>query len=547
MAQKKPETPPPERTVLSTIGAEALPRRLPELGKIKIGGKGPELPKRSGQGTWRRPVKFDSFVVTSRERGSDDNFLRDAAVHADVGDKPVELAIRLLFDRPEENFFSQFVEYQGRTCVLRCDGTTCQNQATGEVGDCTRQTKEECQCKPYGRLPVMLEAAPFIGAFYTFRTTSWETIRNISSTLELLYGWFGSVMGLPLTLKMYPAEVTYTSRDGERHTGKAYKVALVQRGSFEALQKQAIAAQEVRELGRKQLALLAAGTSAELEEIDAAEVVDIADEFFPPEDGEGGETVAVTEPAVEAEPERPVFEPTLTWLDEDSGYGLWQIGEEAWVAFLLPAGEELREPTPSETINHEPVATRDKAITVAREHLKAHPKTEERHAAEPEAEDGGDEAEVAFIDQQIGFGKKVIKEKLVAEYTWRELAEVNPGYIGWCLANVADLKDESRAEDRAALSALLLAVAEADEDAAPTGVETPEGSDALNGLDAIESAPGYYRAPAGRRSDGEALYDLYLMDDDAVIQQLGSIPMTVEDVDFTARQHAKNAAELARA
>ena len=74
---------------MSLISEKLLAPRVQELGKIKIGGKGP-VRTSSGGKEFQPPKKFDHFVVTTRERGEDGNFLRDDQVHAHpkVGEKP---------------------------------------------------------------------------------------------------------------------------------------------------------------------------------------------------------------------------------------------------------------------------------------------------------------------------------------------------------------------------------------------------------------------------------------------------------------------------
>lgn len=262
------------------ISPKILEPRLPELGQIKIGGKGQERQKKSGRGTYRVPVKYDHFLVTQRTRDpKTDNLLRDEAVHRlpEVGATPTELDVRLLFDRPEQNFQFFLAAYDGRRQRCTGDGEQAHDAVHGEI-PCTcpwfkfhegeyagppRPLIKEVEfqddkgktrtrkvpapvCKPHGRLSVILEAAKSYGGFYIFRTTSWETIRSIAAQLDLFLQQFGFLAGLPLQLVMYPTTDTY-EEDGALKTSTSYKVALVLRGSFDTARQLAAAAYERRE------------------------------------------------------------------------------------------------------------------------------------------------------------------------------------------------------------------------------------------------------------------------------------------------------------
>lgn len=264
-----------------TIAPTLLPRRLGEIGKIKIGGRGPERTTAEGK-TMHIPQKLDHFRVTRRDREDDgfQNFVLDEPVHAVVGEKPCELDCRLMFDSPEENFQSQLQHYKGRTKVWQCDGEEAVDLRKDETRRCVRANGGECPCKPYGRLLVVLEAAPAFGTGYVFRTTSWESINNIQTVLELLYEQFGFLAGLPMRLRVYPAEVQY-QQGNQTKTSTAYKVALELRGTYDEAAQIARAAQERRLANATELKLLAAAREKELDELDTAEAEEIAEEFHP--------------------------------------------------------------------------------------------------------------------------------------------------------------------------------------------------------------------------------------------------------------------------
>ena len=125
---------------MGLISRKLLKRRPQELGKIKIGGKGAE---RAGSGgkKFQLPVKFDHFVVTSRARGSDGNFIRDEKIHAhsDVGESPTELAGVLMYETPEQNFHAEMAFWKGKTQkVSTCDGEEKTRLVDGEVFPCSK-------------------------------------------------------------------------------------------------------------------------------------------------------------------------------------------------------------------------------------------------------------------------------------------------------------------------------------------------------------------------------------------------------------------------
>lgn len=275
------------------ISPTLLRPRLPELGKIKIGGKG-ETRRGKGGREWQLPVKYTHFVVTTRQRGQDGNFVRDEAIHRVIGPKPTELDIRLMWDLPEQNFRASLTAYDGKKRVCEGDGTRAYDRALGREIPCTCPLLKQHEggydgpsrpvgkvvCKPYGVLSVILEAAEVYGGYYVFRTTSWETISAITAALHTFREQFGFLAGLPLRMVMYPTTDTY-EEGGQTKTSQSYKVGLVVRGSFEAARQVAAAAHE-----RLHQLRLPSPEAAEMHAQDLAaaeerEAEDIAREFYP--------------------------------------------------------------------------------------------------------------------------------------------------------------------------------------------------------------------------------------------------------------------------
>lgn len=267
-----------------TISRDLLPPRLAVLGHIKIGGKKPQAVTSQKGNEFQPPVKYDHFKVTTRTRGSDGNFELDTAVHEVVGEKPTELDVRLPFDTRGENFYAKMVHYKGRTRELECDGETQTKVQTQESGACPRTLGRSCPCKPYGRLAVILEAAPTFGGLYVYRTTSWESVNSLQTALKMFEEQFGSLRGLPLKLRLYPAEVRY-QQNGQERTATAYKVALVLRASYDEARTAAVEYHRRNQIAKKEILQLAAGVAGELADLDAQDEGHIGDEYFPPTNG----------------------------------------------------------------------------------------------------------------------------------------------------------------------------------------------------------------------------------------------------------------------
>lgn len=280
-----------------SISPAVLEPRLPELGRVKIGGNGEIRRSKNGK-EFRLPVKYDSFRIVTRAKDDQDNWILDKAVHDKVGPKPRELDVRLLWDEPEQNFQFFLAAYEGRTRRCTGNGIEAQDAKDGKIPcTCPLLSQHEgaykgpirpvgrVTCKPHGRLSMILEAAESFGGFYVFRTTSWESIRNIASQLQMYQAQFGFLAGLPLKLVMYPAQDSYEA-DGDggkvTKTSESYKVALVLRANY----MKALEAASQARADRERLALPAGADAAgyhqkQLMAAEEVEAEEIAVEFHP--------------------------------------------------------------------------------------------------------------------------------------------------------------------------------------------------------------------------------------------------------------------------
>jgi len=239
---------------------KGLTPRLAEVGKIKIGGKGAERKKTGGKsGTYQLPIRYDHFVITNTERGTDGNFVPDLELMEKIDPrdnwkdgqeyaKPKEIPIIFLFDDIDMNFRTEYAYYQGAKCLCRGDGEIAERMylkagkqtvldieelpdliptyksvkidvKAGEKHKIICDT-EKCQfaqpdakgatrCKPSGVLSCMIPANMNVGGVYRFRTHSWNTISNILASLELIKTITGGLLvGLPMKLQFLKKSTT---------------------------------------------------------------------------------------------------------------------------------------------------------------------------------------------------------------------------------------------------------------------------------------------------------------------------------------------------
>lgn len=214
---------------------------LVERGKIKIGRKG-EMRTSKGGKEFQMPQKLDHFLVTTLQRDNTGNFEVDTALHEKIGDAPKEIPIRLLFDDIELNFQSRYACYIGRTLFCSGDGEQARqaDAASGAYKDvpCTCERivmgyDGRDKCKFNGTLSVMIDGAAGVGGVWKFRTTSYNTIVGLMSSLALIKRVTGGILaGIPLTLTVSPK--TVTAPDGKIQT--IFVVGLEYKGTPEELQ-----------------------------------------------------------------------------------------------------------------------------------------------------------------------------------------------------------------------------------------------------------------------------------------------------------------------
>lgn len=260
---------------------------LTERGKIKIGVKG--ATRKSSQGNdFQPPQKLDHFVVTTLARDDSDNFRRDEEIHRALGDKPTSIPVRLIFDDIDMNMQTRYVAFEGRTIWCQGDG----ERATrgNETIECPcrnldRDYDEKRErlgpvCKINGRLQVIIDNAAGVGGVWVFRTTSWNTVQGLVSSMALIANITGGrLAGVPLDLTVRPKQAT----DPKGRQQTIYVVGLEYRGSMDELRERAYQAalQDAQQGERLQNVRLAAAKMIAAPVVAPDEESDVVEEFYP--------------------------------------------------------------------------------------------------------------------------------------------------------------------------------------------------------------------------------------------------------------------------
>jgi hypothetical protein len=271
--------------------------QLAERGKLKIGEKG-EMKTSQGGKQFSQPKKLDHFLITTMQRDAAGRLMPDTLLmerlkerlNPDNGNL-TEIPVRLLYDDPDLNFMTRYACYQGPRCWCSGDGETAQ-RLSGQNGTyrevacpCERQDplyQGKDRCKILGTLQVLIDGTDRIGGVWKLRTTSWNTVTGILSSLALIKTITGGPLaGIPLWMVLSPKTVTIPT-SGQSMV--VYVVSLEYRGSesqlaelgFEIAQKRLehrVKMEQIETQARRMLVAPHAETVEEQAEIGA--------EFYP--------------------------------------------------------------------------------------------------------------------------------------------------------------------------------------------------------------------------------------------------------------------------
>jgi hypothetical protein len=194
-------------------GIKGLSRSIMEVGKIKIGRKGEEITSKYGK-KFRQPESQMFFTVTTTEKDKDDNFIKDHTIHnmPDVGDRPTELKVRLLYDDINMNCLNFLQSYgkQGGMCVGNGEKATRSLNGKETIVECPCNKadplyKEKDMCKHSGIISVVLDCAQIVGGCWKLRTHGFNSVTYTLSSQELVKKISGGPLaGVPLKLIVRP-------------------------------------------------------------------------------------------------------------------------------------------------------------------------------------------------------------------------------------------------------------------------------------------------------------------------------------------------------
>lgn len=344
---------------------------LVEIGKIKIGKKGKLI-----RDSFRQPEKLDHFIITTMQRDNEDNYCLNTGLMNRLMDKEgehieklTEIPIRLLFNDISLNFQSRYACFFGKTRWCSGDGTAamrlnqqkkyeqvmcpCERMLPDYPGD---DGKGKGKCKMTGCLSCLIDGAQSIGGVWKFRTTGYNSVTGITSSLLLIHRISGGQLcGLPLVMKLN-AKTTV-----EPLTGSTVKVFVVH---IEYRAKDGVDAIEQLQAAGEKIALGNASHQLRIENIEEqarrliASSVDVAvlgddeeehaDEFHP-EDAAGNAPIITEQPVQIAAPTTPATAHTAvtaatpqTTVPEPAK----KTRKKAEPAATAPAAEAPKEPAP---------------------------------------------------------------------------------------------------------------------------------------------------------------------------------------------------------
>ena len=304
--------------------------RLPERGKIKIGVKG-QMRKSSGGKDFQPPQKLDHFIVTTLDRGQDGNFVLDREFHRQHGDAPTEIPVRLLFDDPSLNFPTRYAAYVGRTLWCSGDGEAAwriSEDARKIDGGNPHQVQCPChrqdptyggvdRCKMNGSLSVLIEGAGGLGGVWKWRTTSYNSILGVMSSMAFIRSLTGGPLaGIPFRLVLQKKKAM---KPGTQDSVDIFVVNLEYAGTASELMatgheialeraRTHLSIAHIEEEARRLLALPAPQNAA----LPDDEVDDVIEEFYP-EQITAHPAGEMAEPQTIDHAERPLRDPNEPW------------------------------------------------------------------------------------------------------------------------------------------------------------------------------------------------------------------------------------------
>ena len=200
-------------------------RRYPRGGKIRLGEK--RKVEKNGK-TIEFPAKLDYFLFDPE----DETML--PLLHKQYGDKPDKLLVYFASDNLEEVFPQYYKCYGASGLLCKGDGVTANRTADGgALVECECPAPDNCDfamergkngkpgCKQLASLQFFLKGWD---KFYVWQidTTSYHSILNVNSALEIMRSVTGHIGWIPIELHLKPQQI---QPDGKKQV--AYVLDLV--------------------------------------------------------------------------------------------------------------------------------------------------------------------------------------------------------------------------------------------------------------------------------------------------------------------------------
>lgn len=290
------------------LGIENLRLDLAEIGKVKIGGRAEKRTSKSG-GTYRRPEKYDHFVIVKNEKNEAGDYIRDTKLmqklaekyYNDPNAKLKHINIIFMFDNPALNFQYYLARFTASGLQCYGNGVKARTRTEAIIDEETGELKEEqgwkeipcnpdkCpffkkeECKAHGTLKFLIKETETLGGIYTFRTTSWNSIGAIASSLAFFWKASGGY------LAMIPFQLVFREKTVITKKGQKVKIPYVNvefKGTFEDFYEQLEGIYKIRSLVGAEVNKLESLAAKEIkkalpESLTKEEQEEVAEEFYP--------------------------------------------------------------------------------------------------------------------------------------------------------------------------------------------------------------------------------------------------------------------------
>ena len=260
--------------------------QMRERGRITIGKKG--APNASGRG--RKTVRFDHFVFTTTDKDeTTDDYILDDAMNERYGTDCIEIPVRFLSDNITEIFHTSYMKYTASGLKLMGDGENwIQYNADGSRTYITDPNGDhgfldDPDVKPHGILTVLVDGQEGVGSVYRWRTTGWNSIHGMLSSLALCSGVAkragGRIAFLPMML-VYSTK--WVTPKGQATKKKIPVITCEFRGTIDQLQERSRdAMQYLSAPDAPDVAQLTSANAYDVNDETLEEQKDVADEFAP--------------------------------------------------------------------------------------------------------------------------------------------------------------------------------------------------------------------------------------------------------------------------